>query len=244
VRIVLLACVFFPLVAAPWQRKVATGKSEWVDLQESHPLAYFTAYPMLRIEGFCGLCTAEDLAEAKKTKAEANLKLVGRLAGFEIYDLYYHFEDRPGPDTKLILVKTGEDQYREIYHREPTQMDALAEPSSFVKAGDDQFLEAVYDDGGNGGDHLRDYFWFDRSGATLVDFTPILVAAKSVLSAGREVLWIYEMEGKIPGTHHLWAPGPLISRVRIEEAGVVTVEFRFDHGKVVPSRTSWDMDAH
>jgi hypothetical protein len=242
--LVLLAGLLVPLVAAPWQRKVATGKSTWVDTPQPHPLAYFTAYPMTRIEDSCGICTAENLAEAKKVKAQADLKLVGTLSGFAIYDLYYHFEDNPGPDTKLILVKTGSDQYREIYHREPTQTDARAEPSRFVEVGDERILEAVYDVGGNGGDYTRDYFWFDKGGATLIDFTPILVAAKAVLSAGREVLWIYGMDGPGPGTHHLWEPGPLISRVRVEGAGIVTVEFKLDNGIVVPSRTSWDMNPH
>lgn len=94
---------------------------------------------------FCYLCTPEKkLAEAKKVKVKTDLTLVGKLAGFAIYDLYYHF-DPTFPDTKLILVQAGPHQYREIYQRVPTQIDARAmlldsSPSGAIKSSKQDML--------------------------------------------------------------------------------------------------------
>lgn len=152
-------------------------------------------------------------------------------------------------------MQTGSDEYREIYHREPTQVDANAEPSVVVTVGDDQFLEASYFVGGNGGDVTHDYFWFDKTGPTLVDFRPILIAATSELPPGRTVKWVYEMGANVPGSHHLWyGRMPLLSRVSVTSviddkspgfvyAGIVDVEFRFDSGRVVVTKASYDPNA-
>jgi hypothetical protein len=256
-RLLLLAGLLVLPLDAAWVRHVMTPKTEWVDVPEPHASAYFTEYPMLRDESgdFCSSCTPEKrLAEAKKIKVRTDLSLIGNLAGFAIYDLYYRFEGQGSTDHKLILVKTGTDQYREIYHREPTQVDARAAPSVFVKIGNDQFLEARYIVGGRS-DDTYDYFWFDQSGTTLVDFTPILVAAKALLPSGKTLRWIYEMDGNIPGTHYLWVhTRPLVSRVRVTngidnnapvvEAGIVDVEFRFDHGRVIPTKAFYNPDAN
>jgi len=234
-----------------------TPKGEWVDMPEPHPLNYFTQYPMLRDESgdFCSSCPPERrLAEAKKFNIRTELTLVGTLAGFSIYDLYYRFEGPGATDTKLILVKIGGDQYREIYHREPTQVDARAKPSVFVKVGNERFLFAEYIVGGRS-PSTYDYFWFDQDGATFVDFAPILTAARPLIPSGKTLRWIYEMDGKTPGTHYLWDhTSPLVSRVRLTdkiennspvvEAGVVEVEFKFDHGRVVTTKATYTPDAH
>jgi hypothetical protein len=93
-------------VCAAWHRHVMTPKEEWVDSPKPHSLAYFTEYPMLRNESgdFCYLCTPEKkLAEAKKIRVKTDLNLVGNLAGFAIYDLYYRFETVGSVDTKRSL---------------------------------------------------------------------------------------------------------------------------------------------
>ena len=96
-RILLPLCLLANLADAAWLRHVMTPKSEWFDTPAPHPLSYFTDYPMLRDASgdFCYLCTPEKkLAEAKKVKVKTDLTLVGKLAGFAIYDLYYHFDPR------------------------------------------------------------------------------------------------------------------------------------------------------
>jgi hypothetical protein len=244
VRLLCLAGLLAAPVAAAWQRHFMTAKGEHLDTPEPHPLSYFTTYPIMRFEDWsCYRCNPEQsVIEAKKTTVSSKLTLLGNLAGFGIYQLYYHFEDRDPslPDTKLILVKTGADEYREIYHREPTQVDALCLPSRLITVGDDEFLEAQYVVGGKSQPTIDDYFWFDKSGSTLVDFSPIITTAKSALPAGKEPIWIYDMD-KTPGTHYLWTSGaPLIARVRLEDGGLVEVEFKFERGKVIPTKTSYN----
>jgi len=238
------------LCAAEWQRYVGTAKSSWVDKSSPHPIAYFTEYPMLRDESgdFCYLCSPEErLAEAKKYKCRTELTLVGTLSGFPIYDLYYRFNPEDGADTKAILVKVAPDQYREIYRRHPTQNDARVVPSRFVRVGNDQFLEAQYFVGGKAGS-MFEYFWFDTTGATLVDFRPVITAAQLALPAERIVDWYSDDDKAMPGSHYLWRyPRPLTTFVGLinsknnqERGGTILVAFKFDHGRVVPTKTTYD----
>src|SRR5271157_2646044 len=123
-RLLVLLSLLALQAGAAWQRHVGTPKGDWFDQPEPHPLAYFTEYPMLRNESgdFCSLCSPDKrLAEAKKQQVGSDLRLVGTLGGFEVYDLFYRFKCQGCVDSKSILVKTGPDEYREIYHREPTQ---------------------------------------------------------------------------------------------------------------------------
>jgi protein gp37 len=67
---------------------------------------------------FCFLCTPEQkLEEAKKSKIRAEVQPVGVLSGFEIDDAFYRQECEGCGASKSILVKTGPDQFREIYQR-------------------------------------------------------------------------------------------------------------------------------
>lgn len=147
------------------------------------------------------LPSEERLALAKKVKVKTDLRRVGKLAAYEIYDLYYQFGSERRTDTKLILVKTGADQYREIYQCTPsTSFGTGAAQSVFIRIGNDQFLEAKYDASGGRTDAVGqkaadfyDYFWFDKTGANLVDFRPILLAAKSVRPTGAPFPWAKDL---------------------------------------------------
>jgi hypothetical protein len=157
----------------PWKRHVMTPKDRWFDTPTPHPLAYFTQYPaLLDMSGdFCYLCTPEKrLAAAKAAKEpKAEVHLVGVIRGFTIYDLFYRFQSDGAVDWKSILVKIGADSYREIYHCEPTQVDASALPSVIIRVGTEPLLKSQYFVGGNRGDFEDDYFWFGKNGPTLVD---------------------------------------------------------------------------
>jgi hypothetical protein len=257
-RFLLLAALLALPASAAWEHFVGTAKGDRVGTAEPHPMAYFTEYPMLRDESgdFCYLCSEEKrLEEAKKFKIQTDLKLVGTLAGYAVYDLYYLSEGQD-PASKLILVKTGPDEYRNIYLRHPTQVDAHAEPSIFVRIGDDQFLEAKYMAGGNHGVFQVEYFWFDETGATLLDLRPILDAAEAVLPPGRTVKLLYESNS--PGTNDLWDRSqPPRTKVIVTGTvvdynkplgvdgyyGIVIVDFKFDHGRVVPTKVTYDPNA-
>ena len=188
----LLALVILLILpAGAWQRIVRTAKGSSVDFPQAHPLAYFTRYPVLRDESgdFCYLCSPEKrLAEAKKVAVKAELHFIGTFHGHRVYDVFDHFVGEGDVDWKSILVKTGQDRYREIYHVEPTQIDARCDPSVIVKAGSDRVLGTRYEVGGNQRAYGDDYFWFDAAGASWIDLDPIYRAAESVLPEGRR-LW-------------------------------------------------------
>ena len=240
-RVLIIFVLALPASAA-WQRHVLTPKDDWVDTPAPHPLSYFIDDPGARCEqrDFCLNCSREERpAESRKIKAE--LSLVGNLAGFAIYDLYYHFEADRRTDTKLILVKTGADEYREIYQCTPsTLIGAGAVRSVLVKIGNDRFLEAKYDtsrgrtnlvDGSRAADYY-DYFWFDKTGAALVDFRPILRAVKSVLPKGVVVPSI-DSDLAAPGVDWLWHFGdPLVCRLNVQD-GTTVINFRFNRQHVV-----------
>jgi hypothetical protein len=232
---------------ASWQRHVMTPKEERFDQPEPHPLAYFTEHPMLRDESgdFCPLCSPDKrLAEAKKQKVASELRSVGTLGGLEVYDLFYRFKCEGCVDWKSILVKTGPDEYREIYHREPTQVDAHAGPSFIVNVRQDKLLGARYMVGGNKGEYEDDYYWFDKNGPVLVDFGPVRVAARSVLPKGRNLwgggddngprtmalamfkFWVLDKDN--------WGRG----------GGAVEVRFRLDQGRVIVTGTKYDPKAN
>jgi hypothetical protein len=120
-------CAILPLSAnAEWHRFVTMRKGSWEDTPAPQPLSYFTRYPSLRIEEDKVLGTPEQrLAAAKKVKSRTELHLVGNINGFAVYDLFSYVEgpysNGGNPDWKSLLVKTGPDRYREIYHNEPNE---------------------------------------------------------------------------------------------------------------------------
>jgi len=243
-RIVLLLCVLTLPASAAWERLVLTPKGERIDKPQPHPLAYFTEFPILRNEGesFCARgCSPETLAELKKIKIKTELTLVGTLNGFLVYDLFYRYETEGSPDTKTILVKIGPNLYREIYHCEPVTGGPV--PSQFVNSAGMRLLLARYRVGGKSPD-LNDYYLFDQAGSTLLDFGPVLAAAKAALPSGG-ILRAFLLQG-IPGAHYLWNHTfPLLCKLDVfDEAessrlGFLEVEFRFDHGAVVPTSTRY-----
>jgi hypothetical protein len=159
----------------PWKRHVITAKGEWFDSSTAHSLAYFTQYPLLLDEEFCYLCTpGKRLADAKAAKEpRAEVHLVGKIRGLLIYDVFYRFNDGTVA-WKSILVKTGPDRYREIYRREPTQVDARVLPSTLVRIGQETLLHARYSVGGNGGEFEDDYYSFRQNGPIRVDLPQAL----------------------------------------------------------------------
>jgi hypothetical protein len=169
---------------------------------------------------------------AKEPKAE--IHRVGTINGLSIYDVFYRFQTEGNPDWKSILVKTGANSYREIYHCEPTQIDASALPSTIVRLGKDALLNSRYLAGGNKGMYGDDYYWFGPEGPTLVDFSPIAAAGQAALPKGL----------------HIWGGGDAnsfetLASMKFElnvlseksslccDEGIVEVTFRFDHGHVI-----------
>jgi hypothetical protein len=241
-RIVLLLAAALNLRAdTVWQRHVLTGKGERTGLAAPHTLEYFTRYPMLREETdpFCYLCTREKrLSEAKTYKVKTELRYIGTIQGFAIYDLFYRFDNPSNPDWKTILIKSGPNEYREIYHCEPWNTYTRTPRSSIVNVGRESVLSTIYSHGGNKGGHTDDYFWFDETGPHPLDLTPVIEAAQSAIPKGY-VLWA-------------WTDGALDSSAKLRwwvqkkpawmccDDGEVEVHFKLDHGRAIVTRTRYD----
>lgn len=154
--------------------------------------------------------------------------------GLPIYDVFYRFKAEGAVDWKSILVRTGPNAYREIYHCEPTQVDARALPSVIVRVGGDLLLNSRYIAGGNKGIYGDDYYYFGKAGPARVDFQPIKAAAKVVLPEGMG-LWGGGDENT-PET----LPSMKFKLMVLDEKvgmccadGIVEVSFKLNHGRVI-----------
>jgi hypothetical protein len=168
-----------------WQRYVITPKGERVDSPAPHPLAHFTRYPALLNESgdFCYLCPPQkriSMAMAAK-EPRAEVHVVGKISGFTIYDVFYRFQSEGEIDWKSVVVRTGTDRYREIFHNEPTEGRPNA--SFFAKLGD-QMLLGVQDNQYRM-DTVEEYWCFADSKAFRIDFAPIWNAARKITPANQ-----------------------------------------------------------
>lgn len=105
--ILLTIAVILPLTAG-WERKVLTAKGDRIDTPQHHPLSYFTRYPLLRDEdGFCFVCSpGKRLLLARQKKVRTEVRVIGVIRGFSIYDVLYFFDGEKRPGWKSILVRT------------------------------------------------------------------------------------------------------------------------------------------
>jgi hypothetical protein len=187
-KFLLLLVVMAIPSAAEWERRVITPKGERMDTPKPHPLSYFTRYPWLRDEDdeLCFPCPPEKkLAAAKQKKARGDVRLVGRIHDFTIYDVLYFFDENAAPDWKSILVSKEPDKYHEIWHYQRNEGGVW--PSFLVNVGQDTLLGL--EDDCYRQEVLQEYFWFSEDGPVRVDFSPVWRAAKSVAPKGSKV-WV------------------------------------------------------
>jgi len=242
VKTLLLALLLALPAAAQWQRLVITQKDLWTDRPEPHALDYFTKYPLLRDESgdFCYLCSSEKrLEEARKAKARAEVRVVGKLNGNTAYDVFYYFEDEQKPAWKSIIIQTGPDSYREIYHDQPNEGEPV--PSFIVSAGNDPLvcvLDNVYRL-----DAEDDCFWPEANGIVRLDFKPAWDAAQRVVPSGSKV-WPYGIRAKSTFEQ-------FVLKVRIISQGIhrccdlrglADVRFKLERGRVVVLQATFDPD--
>lgn len=161
---------------AQWQRTVFSGKGTFNDTPIPHPLSYFTTDPFMRDDGgdFCETCKPPD---REKYSITSDVHRLGELSSFPIIEILYTIhesgDDRPAPPAwKFILVQTGTDSYREIYHLQASGPATLsANTTEIVKLPEESVLSTNDPDGGNGGGCWEGYWWFDSSGPHQIDFS-------------------------------------------------------------------------
>jgi hypothetical protein len=240
--LILLAFIATSVPASLWQRHVVSGKGESFDTTQPHPLAYFIADPFLRDDGdqFCSDCTPRGkAAEHLQRRFATELKQVGSLQGFAIYDLFYRFEDHVNTgeiDWKSILVEVAPGQFREIYHLQPTA--AKVEPAFLVKAGDEEILGTRDAIPGTGAFYYEDYFWFSPSGPVRIDIEAIAAATKSVLPSGLGVWKGYGLDmGALRYHMPVWRDDDANC---CPTGGAVDIKFRLDRGEIIVTDKHFD----
>jgi hypothetical protein len=189
-------------VHAQWRRIVISAKGEFTDASAPHPLRYFTADPFLRDDGgdFCERCTPPD---KERYVITSDVRPLGTLAGFPLFEILYTMShrDKSQPDEvdwKFILVQTGTNSYREIFHLQrgwpgPGTLTSAA----IVKVGDENVLATHDSDNGNGGGCVEGYWWFDSSGPHQLDFSKLRDAIKSHVPPGATFVttcWAMDLE--------------------------------------------------
>jgi hypothetical protein len=188
----LLMCAVWlaPMATAEWHRFVTMRKGSWEDTPAPQPLSYFTRYPSLRIEEDKVLGTPEQrLAAAKKVKARTELHLIGNINGFPVYDLFSYVEspyssNGGSPDWKSILVKTGPDRYREIYHDEPNEGKVM--PSFLRQLGGETVLGAF--DNQYRMDAAEEFWCFSMGVPIRLNLEPLWQAAMKATPADQYTL--------------------------------------------------------
>ncbi len=227
---------------ADWPRMVITPKGAHVDTPVAQPLKYFTDFPWLRDEDgdFCYLCKPEErLARAKAEKTRADVKLVGKIGRFTVYDIFYYFGDEEEPGWKSIVVQTGLNAYREIYHDQPNE--GRPNPSFLVHADKQPVLCVV--DNVYRWDAEEQCFWFNPDGLVRIDFAPIWKAAQKAAPTGRRV-WEYAVKAKTT-FRNMVLPVALRDQDTgncCDVKGVVNVHFRLDQGRVIVMDARFDPD--
>jgi hypothetical protein len=226
-------------LAAQWQRYVLTPKGGGnPDIPLPHPLSYFTQYPSLRDydHDFCYLCPPEkSLAVAKQRKDRAEVKLVGKVREYTIYDVFYFFSQEVEPSWKSILIGTGPNQYREIWHYQ--RAEGAIWPSYLVKVGSETLL-GLQDDCYRQ-DTIQEHFSLGKDGAVIIDLSPIWRAAKSVVPEDATVWQDYDGRTDLPAGR---INVGLISKPVWQccTGGVVEVKFDLRDGQVVVKSTHFD----
>jgi len=232
-----LTCfLLISLVGVPsggkWQRQVYTAKGSFVDLSVAKPLDYFTNDPFLRDDGneYCISCTpAEKATIHLKMKSKAEVRFVGKLKGYNIYDVFYYF----GSETihwKSILVESTSGQFREIYHLQAPQEMTIG-PSFIFDTGREILLGTRDAIPGTGAFFCEAYWWFDRDGPMLIDTGPIDEAVKSILPKNAYIAKGYGLDLRsLKYAMEVWKDGDPNC---CPTGGNLSIDFKIVSGQVV-----------
>ncbi|MGA8030656.1 MAG: hypothetical protein WB992_26225 [Bryobacteraceae bacterium] len=241
-KLLLIAVFTGTLSIAAWQRDVFSGKGEFLDKPAPHALAYFTRDPFLRDDGddFCADCTPGGKAAVHvHHKFKTELKKVGVLQGFAIYDLFYYFDEQVESGEigwKSILVSVSPGLFREIYHLQPTQ--AQIGPAFFLTAGTTELLGTRDLIPGTGNNYYEDYWWFGSEGPIRINIELIGEVLKSLLPVGYGV-W----KGGGLDMKSLTFQSPVWKNSDANccpSGGIVHLKFRLDRGHLIVTEKYFD----
>jgi len=241
IRVALCAMLIVSAAPAQWKRYVHTLEGGGNDSPPPHDLRYFRADPCLRGDKNdrvtkCGdEPSGADLEQRSKTRT--NLRLVGKIGAFTIYDMEYLFDlDYPGPHMRSVLVETPRHEVHEIIVQEKVPNGTLF-PSKILPAGRQRVLSVRFDSGGMHHDVAEDLFVVLPSGEVLLDLKPVIQAAREAVPRGMEIdprSSYCDLKALVfRGTT---GPDSMVSPYC---EGHVEVPFRIEHGRVLAGKAAY-----
>lgn len=241
-RLLALVTLLTTTAFGSWERHVYTGIGEgYVYAPPPHPLSFLRMHPCLRPAELerVGQCFADGKPPADAFKVlRTDLKLVGKVDGFSIFELSYYFDDSNTIGMSSVLVQTGPDEFHEIYDSEVIGPGAGLE-SRVVDADGTQLLEVTYFTGGAYDGGLRHFLaFFGKDGPTHLDFTPVYEAAGKAGGG-------WELGAEFDFANMTWTSSINPEGLKMSCCtGNVTVTFRVEHdGRVVPTATKRELNA-
>jgi hypothetical protein len=142
---------------------------------------------------------------------------------------------------KSVIVRTGTDEYREIFYGGPDTNDVGFYPTSILSAGEDQtFMWFRVNYGGNRHPMEDFLFQLDSSGPTRVKLDPMWQVAMSVLPAGGDIsdqrLELLANANTFTFKTPVYPDCPILDQrpCNSDIGGTVEVDFRLEGGRAVP----------
>jgi hypothetical protein len=251
VRILACLALLGPPAFAGWQRFVDSQKGASTDSSPPHPLAYFMVDPCLRPEGdplgpslectWPGAPPPSPGELERRAKTETDLVEVGKIGAFTIYDLWYHRGNGfsyPNQDLRSVLVKTADDEYREIDTN--IRRGDLFPKSEIVTLDGEPILIAKSHDGGQNGWIYEHLYMFRPSGPETPDFSAVDQAVATLLPENMSIGIATNDYSSMTRRVETYRNDINLARVLIKERGRITVNYRFVDGRAVVIRSTYE----
>jgi hypothetical protein len=179
------------------QRMLVTAKATTRDTPNPHPLTWWTQNPLRLDENrslLVGIKAADGhIISARDYHFEQKVTTLGTISGHRLVEVITTIHDLPSlaklPDNEssqpsedapptqwksLLVEADASDRYVEIYRLQAEYGTYLPMTSAIILGtGEDAILRTFDPANGNGGHCSEGYWWFDKSGAHDVDFSPL-----------------------------------------------------------------------
>jgi hypothetical protein len=171
------------------------------------------------------------------------LDVVGRVGAFTIYDFEYYSPGNGEPNQRSVLVRVGTDEVHEI-QVQGNMIGGTFYPIKILHAGKQPLIEVKWDDGGNAHFVHEDYFLLAKTGATLLDFMPVVKAADQAI---QPEMVTYQPTSKFDLDALIFTIGAYRADSRASGkmaccTGRVEVQFHIANGRVVPGQAKYVPD--
>jgi len=230
--------------AAEWLTYVGGATGEKVIPSPPHRLSYFQGKP----------CPQEDDGSSRfqcgapvslhfQTGTRTILQTAGTIDHFTVYDLQYFSPDSVEPDQRSVLVGIGADEVHEVHARGNTIGGSFS-PIRIRSLGQQPMIEVNWEDGGNAHFVQQDYLLLKKSGAILLDFTPVVNAARLAIPADMVTYRpteTFDLSGLVYSVGAFRRDSPVGGKVACCTARI-DVQFQIANGRVVPGKSTYIPD--